>query len=180
MRVFLLALAAFLSACTLTLYPEGLSVTYRVDFGGAILRFEPDRGRGATYFVGEEVRFFLTLDRPGWVSLVVQDPDGYTYELDRFHLSRGTHVLPPGPYRYTLTPPRGLHRVRAVYTQSPPQAGSASRAATPTGTRGSASTWRPRGRGPTTWPRPTFTSARGLPKRGVWGMIPADTLRGGE
>lgn len=125
MRVFLLALAAFLSACTLTLYPEGLSVTYRVDFGGAILRFEPDRGRGATYFVGEEVRFFLTLDRPGWVSLVVQDPDGYTYELDRFHLSRGTHVLPPGPYRYTLTPPRGLHRVRAVYTQSPPQAGSA-------------------------------------------------------
>jgi len=38
MRVFLLALAAFLSACTLTLYPEGLSVTYRVDFGGAILR----------------------------------------------------------------------------------------------------------------------------------------------
>lgn len=66
------------------------------------------------------MRFFLTLDRPGWVSLVVQDPDGYTYELDRFHLSRGTHVLPPGPYRYTLTPPRGLHRVRAVYTQSPP------------------------------------------------------------
>jgi len=120
MRVFLLPLAAFLSACTLTLYPEGLSVTYRVDFGGEILRFEPDRGRGATYFVGEEGRFFLTLDRPGWVSLVVQDPDGYTYELDRFHLSRGTHVLPPGPYRYTLTPPRGLHRVRAVYTQSPP------------------------------------------------------------
>lgn len=37
----------------------------------------------------------------GGESLVVQDPDGYTYELDRFHLSRGTHVLPPGPYRYT-------------------------------------------------------------------------------
>lgn len=122
MRLVLLALSAILSACTLILYPEGLSVTYRVDFGGAILRFEPDRGAGATYFLGEEVRFLLTLDQPGWVSLVVIDPDGRTYELDRFYLDRGTHLLPPGAYRYTLTLPRGLHRVRAVYTEGPPPA----------------------------------------------------------
>lgn len=120
MRLLLALLAGLLSACTLTL--EGVTLTYRLDLTPAILRFEPDRGTGATYFVGEEVRFFLTLESPGWVSLVVQDPDGYTYELDRFYLTRGTHVLPPGAYRYVLTPPRGLHRVRAVYTDTEPGA----------------------------------------------------------
>ncbi|SDF10113.1 protein of unknown function [Thermus arciformis] len=120
MRFLLVLLAGLLSACTVTL--EGLTLTYRLDLTPAILRFEPDRGTGATYFVGEEVRFFLTLESPGWVSLVVQDPDGHTYELDRFYLPRGTHVLPPGAYRYVLTPPRGLHRVRAVYTDTEPGA----------------------------------------------------------
>jgi len=118
MRFLLVLLAGFLSACTVTL--EGLTLTYRWDYSPVLLRFEPDRGAGATYFVGEEIRFFLTLDRPGWVTLVVEDPDGRTYELDRFFLQRGTHVLPPGAYRYVLTPPRGLHRVRAVYTDREP------------------------------------------------------------
>ncbi len=118
MRPLLVLLAGLLSACTITL--EGLTLTYRLDLSPAILRFEPDRGAGATYFVGEEIRFLLTLDRPGWVSLVVIDPDGRTYELDRLYLERGTHLLPRGAYRYRLIPPRGLHRVRAVYTEAPP------------------------------------------------------------
>lgn len=120
MRLLALVLAGLLSGCAVTL--EGLTLSYRLDFTPAILRFEPDRGAGATYFVGEEVRFFLTLAFPGWVSLVVVDPDGRTYTLDRFYLPRGTHVLPPGAYRYVLTPPRGLHRVRAVYTDTEPGA----------------------------------------------------------
>lgn len=120
MRLFAGLLALLLSACTLTL--EGVTLTYRLDFTPAILRFEPDRGVGATYFVGEDIRFFLTLESPGWVSLVVVDPDGRTYELDRFYLGRGTHVFPPGTYRYTLAPPRGLRRVRAVYTDAEPGA----------------------------------------------------------
>jgi hypothetical protein len=118
MRPLLVLLAGLLSACTITL--EGLTLTYRLDLSPAILRFEPDRGAGATYFVGEEIRFLLTLDRPGWVSLVVIDPDGRTYELDRLYLERGTHLLPRGAYRYRLIPPRGLYRVRAVYTEAPP------------------------------------------------------------
>ncbi|WP_038048774.1 DUF4384 domain-containing protein [Thermus caliditerrae] len=120
MRLLVVFLVGLLSACTVTL--EGVSLTYRLDLTPAILRFEPDRGMGATYFVGEDIRFFLTLETPGWVSLVVVDPDGRTYELDRFYLGRGTHVLPPGAYRYTLTPPRGLHRVRAIYTDTEPGA----------------------------------------------------------
>ena len=71
-------------------------------------------------YLGEEVRFLLTLAEPGWVALFVEDPDGRTYGLDRFYLARGTHVLPPGAYRYTLVPPRGLHRVWAVYTDQAP------------------------------------------------------------
>lgn len=118
MRLLGILLAGLLSACTVTL--EGVTVSYRLDFTPAILRFEPDRGAGATYYVGEEVRFFLTLADPGWISLVTIDPDGRTYEFDRFYLGRGTHVLPPGAYRYTVTPPRGLQRVRAIYTDTHP------------------------------------------------------------
>ncbi|APD09356.1 MULTISPECIES: DUF4384 domain-containing protein [Thermus] len=120
MRLLALVLAGLLSGCAVTL--EGLTLSYRLDFTPAILRFEPDRGPGAAYFVGEEVRFFLTLASPGWVSLVVVDPDGRTYTLDSFYLPRGTHVLPPGAYRYALTLPRGFHRVRAVYTDTEPGA----------------------------------------------------------
>ncbi|GAA6733542.1 DUF4384 domain-containing protein [Thermus oshimai] len=122
MRLGLLLLTGLLSACTLVVEPAGLSLTYRLDFGRAILRFEPDRGPGGVYHLGEEVRFLLTLAEPGWVALFVEDPDGRTYGLDRFYLARGTHVLPPGAYRYTLVPPRGLHRVWAVYTDQAPTA----------------------------------------------------------
>ncbi|WP_038055263.1 DUF4384 domain-containing protein [Thermus amyloliquefaciens] len=118
MRLLFPLLAGLLSACTVTL--EGFTLSYRWDFTPVILRFEPDRGAGATYYVGEEVRFFLTLADPGWISLVAIDPDGRTYELDRLYLGRGTHVLPPGAYSYTLTPPRGLQRVRAIYMDGPP------------------------------------------------------------
>ncbi|MEZ0347312.1 MAG: DUF4384 domain-containing protein [Thermus sp.] len=118
MRFLALLLAGLLSGCAVTL--KGASLSYHLDFVPAIRYFAPDRGPGATYFLGEEVRFFLTLDAPGWISLVVIDPDGRTYTLDQFHLLSGTHVLPSGAYRYVLTPPRGLHRVRAVYTDRYP------------------------------------------------------------
>lgn len=115
MRFLLLALAAFLSACTLTLYPEGLSVTYRVDFGGAILRFEPDRGRGATYFVGEGA-LLPHLGPPG-----LGEPGGAG--SGRLHLRAGplppfsghprpaSWALPLHPYPASRPPPGagGLH-----------------------------------------------------------------------
>ncbi|KGQ21202.1 DUF4384 domain-containing protein [Thermus filiformis] len=112
-------LLVLLSGCTLTFQPGGLRVTYRLDLEPVIYRFEPDRGPGGVYYVGEEVRFLLTLARPGYLALVAVDPDGRTYEFDRVYLPAGTHLLPNRPVRYTLTPPRGLYRVRAVYTEAP-------------------------------------------------------------
>lgn len=115
-------LLGLLAACAPTLEISGVGLDYRLGYGGAILDFAPDRGPGGWYYLGEEVNFDLTLARPGWVTLVVVDPDGRVYELDRFYLPAGRHLLPPGPYRYTLVPPRGLHRVRAVFTDTRPSA----------------------------------------------------------
>lgn len=111
-------LLALLTGCTVSLYPAGLNVTYRLAPEPILYRFEPDRGAGGVYYLGEEVRFLLSLARPGYVALVAIDPDGRTYEFDRVYLSAGTHLLPNRPVRYTLTPPRGLYRVRAVYTEA--------------------------------------------------------------
>jgi len=121
----LLGLAALLSACTITFRPGDVQVGVSVgfDLSDVIARFEPDRGRGAIYSVGEEVRFVVTLRRPGYVSLVAIDPDGHTYEFEHgVYLSAGTYELPlPGMrHRYVVEPPTGKQRVRVVYTDTRP------------------------------------------------------------
>jgi len=121
----LLGLTALLSACTITLRPGDVQVGVSVEFdlSDVIARFEPDRGRGATYYVGEEVRFVVSLRRPGYVSLVAIDPDGRTYEFEHgVYLPAGTHELPlPGMrHRYVIEPPTGKQRVRVIYTDTRP------------------------------------------------------------
>ncbi len=121
----LLGLAALLSACTITLRPGDVQVGVSVEFDLAdvITRFEPDRGRGATYFVGEEVQFIVSLRQAGYVSLVAIDPDGRTYEFEHgVYLPAGTHVLPlPGMrHRYVVDAPTGKQRVRIIYTDTRP------------------------------------------------------------
>ncbi|MCS7068387.1 MAG: DUF4384 domain-containing protein [Meiothermus sp.] len=117
-------LAALLSGC----FPVRPTVTVGLRFGfelnPILTRFEPDRGRGAGYLVGESVRFIVSLTRAGYVTLVGIDPDGLTYEFDRVFLNPGTHLLsgPPG-FRYELRPPLGLQRVRAIYTDTPHPSG---------------------------------------------------------
>ena len=123
--VLLLALAVALSACTVTLRPGDvqLGVSVEFDLSDVITRFEPDRGVGSTYYVGDEVRFVVTLRRAGYVSLVAIDPDGRTYEFEHgVYLPAGTHVLPlPGMRRrYVVDYPTGKQRVRAVFTDTRP------------------------------------------------------------
>jgi len=125
-RTFLLlGLAALLSACTITLRPGDVQLGVSVEFNLAdvIARFEPDRGQGAIYRVGEEVQFVITLRRPGYVSLVAIDPDGRSYEFEHgVYLTAGTHVLPLPSMRlrYVVDYPTGKQRVRAIYTDTRP------------------------------------------------------------
>ncbi|WP_337870666.1 DUF4384 domain-containing protein [Meiothermus sp.] len=125
-KMVLLALVAlFLASCFPVVRP-GVTVGLRFGFelNPIITRFEPDRGRAASYRVGDSVRFVVSLTRPGYVTLVGIDPDGVTYEFDRVFLNPGTHLLsgPPG-FRYELRPPLGIQRVRAIYTDTPHPSG---------------------------------------------------------
>jgi len=120
-----LVLLGLLSACTLTIRPSDISVGTRIDveYSNVITRFEPDRGVGSTYYVGDEVRFIITLRQPGYISLVAIDPDGRTYEFEHgVYLGAGTHVLPLPQmrHRYVADYPTGKQRVRAIYTNNQP------------------------------------------------------------
>jgi len=123
-KLLLALLASLLASC----FPSQSSLTVGlrvgVEFSPVITRFEPDRGQGASYRVGESVSFIISLTWAGYVALVGIDPDGLAYEFDRVFLNPGTHVLsgPPG-FRYELRPPLGLQRVRAIYTDTPHPSG---------------------------------------------------------
>lgn len=122
--LLLLGMAGLISACTVTTHSGAtVSLRFGVDLTPTIVRLEPDRGQGANYFVGEFVKFNLTLNRPGYVALVAIDPNGQTYEFSRYYLQAGSYTL-AGPqgnpnFGFQLRPPRGLERVRAIYTDSP-------------------------------------------------------------
>ncbi|AEB11054.1 DUF4384 domain-containing protein [Marinithermus hydrothermalis] len=116
--------ALILSACTVTLRPGDVSL--RIEFGlelaDVITRFEPTRGPGAVYRVGEPVQFVITLRQAGYVTLVAVDEDGRAEEFERnLFLPAGTHTLPPpgARYRYEVSFPTGVQRVRAIYTSTP-------------------------------------------------------------
>ncbi len=122
----LMGLVILLSACTITVSPGDVQVGVSMEFdlSNVITRFEPDRGRGSTYYVGEDVQFLISLRRGGYVTLVAIDPDGSTYEFEYgVYLPAGTHVLPlPGMHRrYIVEPPAGKQRVRAIYTDTRPE-----------------------------------------------------------
>lgn len=127
-RAFALCLAALsLSACTVTVRP-GASVSsptvIPVNNSNLLLDLAPDRGEGSTYFVGDTVRFRVSTRTPGYVTLVSLDPDGYGNVLVRgAFVNAGTTVFPraqDGQGSYQLTPPRGVQRVRAIFTSVRP------------------------------------------------------------
>lgn len=115
--LLLAALAAGLSACVPV--AVGPTVTVSVGRSNIITDFRPDRGEGASYRVGERVRFVFRAQQAGYLTLVSLDPDGYGSVLARnLYVPAGTTVLPRGSDGVTLdlAPPRGLQRVRAIFT----------------------------------------------------------------
>jgi hypothetical protein len=128
-RRLLLASIMLLAGCAVYVEPSTqvqvrTQGSYRITLGNVISVFEPDRGAGATYGVGEEIRFRILSARSGYVTLTAIDPDGFVYVLGprNVYVEGGTMTtLPSARYniRFTAAPPRGFHRVRASVTPSP-------------------------------------------------------------
>lgn len=113
-KIFLLAtLGLGLSACTVSVRP-GVSVS--VTQSNLVQNFQPDRGEGSTYFVGERIRFNLRTARDGYITVVSLDPDGRGDVLVRNAFVRSGNSVIGSQNELQITPPRGLQRVRVIFT----------------------------------------------------------------
>lgn len=116
----LIALTLLASACTITVRPGGF-VSPDIALSGVIQDFQPTRGRGADYYVGENLEFRLVTNQSGFVTLTALDPDGKVYVFERnIPVQAGTNYLPLAGARhvYTVQPPVGMQRVRASFTSN--------------------------------------------------------------
>ena len=122
-RLLYLVLAAALSACTVYVTPDGTAVG--AGFGNletdeVITEFEPDRGDGATYTIGDDISFRLRTTQDGYLTLSSLNPDGNVDVFGRNIFVRGgrTTLLPGIDSRvaYQVGGPSGLNRVRASFT----------------------------------------------------------------
>jgi len=130
---FLTAIVSLaLSSCTYLLNPNQYSVSsyqtptgspaYSTTYGNSF--FVPTKGTGSSYTVGESIAFQVRSPQSGYMSLTVIDPDGSTYVL-----GQGTNTVYQNiPVRageqysmsgFSLTPPRGIHRIQAAFSTQP-------------------------------------------------------------
>ncbi|WP_027481451.1 DUF4384 domain-containing protein [Deinococcus pimensis] len=115
--LLLAALSLGLGACTVSVRP-GVSVN--VSQANLVTNFQPDRGEGSTYFVGERIRFNLSTARDGYVTVVSLDPDGRgDVLLNNAFVRAGTSTI-GADNRFQITPPRGVQRVRVIFTTERP------------------------------------------------------------
>ena len=120
-----IGVSLLLAGCAVYVSPDHLQVAgrYRIALGNVIRVFEPNRGQGATYNVGEEIRFRIVTSRSGYVTLTAIDPDGFVYVLGprNTYVDAGETILPVARdnIRFTAAPPRGFHRVRVSFTPQP-------------------------------------------------------------
>lgn len=125
---FALLLAAALSACTVYVRPgQPSSGQISVPLNDVITDFQPSRGAGAVYYLGENIQFRIRTNQSGYITLSAMDPDGRVYVLARniYVPAYRTTILPTPEMRVTFSaaPPTGFHRVRASFTSSPTNTG---------------------------------------------------------
>lgn len=120
-------LVAVLSSCIYVLRSDdgtegtvsgGITIRFGVPVADIINNFEPDRGRGAVYGVGERIRFRINVDRPGYITLILFDPDGCVTPIPSEAVGPGTNILPVN-FGFTAVPPRGPTYVRAIFSNAP-------------------------------------------------------------
>ncbi len=122
-------LVVTLGSCTFTTNPNSYSISsYTTPTGSQAVSttygnsfFVPSRGNGSSYLVGESIRFNVQTPQSGYMTLTVIDPDGVTYVLEKnIPVNAGQRGSLPGSGKsYTLTPPRGVHRVQAAFSSQP-------------------------------------------------------------
>ena len=118
----LVALSALLSACTIYVAPDGSAGS--PGLGGQeydiITQFEPDRGGGARYSIGDDISFRVRTARDGYLTLTSLNPDGSIDVFGRNIFVRGgrTNLIPSADSRvsYEIGGPSGTHEVRASFT----------------------------------------------------------------
>lgn len=113
-------LALGLSACTVSVRPN---LGLQVSGSNLISGLKPDRGEGSTYAVGESVRILVGTRSPGYVTLVALQSNGYASVLVRnVYIQPGTTAFPRAQdgQSFTVAPPRGVQRVRAIFTRVRP------------------------------------------------------------
>lgn len=101
----------------------GGTLTFGVPLQDVITYFEPSRGQGAAYRVGDSIAFDIQTTSDGYLTLTSIDPDGYVHVFARNVFVRGGAVRTiEGPDRrniFSVGPPRGLVRIRASFTSEP-------------------------------------------------------------
>lgn len=119
-------LLLLLSACTLYVTPGETTIRGSLRFGielsDVITQFEPTRGTGAIYQVGDQIEFRVRTTTDGYLTFTAIDPDGDVYVFARnIFIYGGQSTIISGPsarQAFVLTPPRGMHRVRVSFTPS--------------------------------------------------------------
>ena len=105
---------------TVTLDPY---VSVQVNDSNLITGLRPDRGEGSNYAVGEAVRLLFSARTPGYVTLIALQSNGYASTLvQNAYVDAGTTVFPRAEdgVVYNLGQPRGVQRVRAIFTRVRP------------------------------------------------------------
>ncbi|MDV6374560.1 DUF4384 domain-containing protein [Deinococcus arenicola] len=117
-------LALGLSACSVTVRPDtNANVQIQGRGSNLITGLRPDRGEGSTYGVGEAVSFAFSTRAPGYVTLIALQSNGFASVLTQnAYVNAGTTVFPrpEDGVMYNLGEPRGIQRVRAVFTRVRP------------------------------------------------------------
>jgi hypothetical protein len=122
MRLFSLALFALLVSCA----PARLDRSGLAN-ANVITAFLPDKGEGAKYPVGQQVRFDFAFNRAGYATLISYGPTGNTAPLEsNVLLGSGKHVFPRSDDRqgnaqaaYVVGTPVGTNRVILVFSSAP-------------------------------------------------------------
>ena len=102
---------------------SGASVTVTISFGvqvgNVIQNFQPNKGNGATYAIGEQISLSLNSRENGYVTLVIYNPFDYrNSEIRNIPVSRGVNIIPRN-VGLTASAPTGTTRFRAFFTPQP-------------------------------------------------------------